>query len=359
MIFTHYTDKDKYLKGDFGPDIVPSITFGSILRPNMDKVINLDYSSRRLITNERSWRISSPDKGIYQSPIMVAGCSWAEGVHEDWKDTYTSIIEKTFKVDVGNIGVSSYSLLQIMKRIKSEVEIVKPKIIVISYLSGHIERCFKYNAVVDLIHRPIYKISQNKDKKYLVLEPITLSNNTFNYLSLLATSNQNLNLIQKSILYFSRKMMLLLNGHFLNKFITKKYIDPVKNVKVDDAKVRMNTLLLFLSDLDSVCTINNCKVILFGMPDRIGNHEHTRLVHNRDDELINDILAKKTYFNNIRYIQSSELVNKIDAQVSNNMYFGSVWARDNPHPNSAGYRIIGKAIVENMKALLDSRYWNF
>jgi len=341
----------QYTDYKYNSDIVPISILGSTLRPNMNQIINLEYSSRRIITNKRGWRVSKSNKGVYQSPVMVAGCSWAEGVHENWENTYTSIIEKTFNLDVANIGVSSYSLLQIARRIKSEVDIVKPNIIVISYLSSHINRCFKYNAALGLIHRPIYRIDNNG--KYKVNNPVILPVSTFNYLFSFV-NKKSLSILNKSILYFSKKIMYLLEGAYSNK-----YIDPLNGESVTNVSIRKNTLKLFFNDLEKICVKHNCKVLLCGMPGRIFNNEDVRLVYNDDDDLINALLSEDKYYNNFKYIESSNFLDEMNKHVKNNRYFGSVWAKDNPHPNGLGYEVIGKVISKKMKILLNKGYWNF
>ncbi len=347
--------KEKKLFNYFDSNIVPLEELGSVLRSNMDRVINFDYSSRRLITNKRGWRIASADKGVYQSSVMVAGCSWAEGVNENWENIYSSVIEKKFDINVANIGVSSYSLIQIVERIKKEIKTVKPSLIVISYLSGHINRCFKYNATSGLIHRPIYRVG--KDKKYYKTNPVVMPVNTFNYIFSFI-NNKHLTILQKSILFFSQKVMLLLEGVYFNKYVTNKYNSPLDGEEISDLKIRENILKLFFMNLNKICIDNNCKVLLCGMPDRKGKRDSVKLICNMDDKLITSILSKNnSYFDNFRYIESAEFMSKIDRHVKDDMYFGSVWARDNNHPNGTGYKIIGEVMSEKLKYLLSNKYW--
>ncbi len=344
-MFTRYTKNKSYSNSD----MIPSTTLGSTLRPNMDEVINLKSSSRRLVTNERGWRVEKPKKTSYQSSIMVSGCSWAEGVHEDWGGTYSSVIERAFKINVANIGVGSYGLIQIIKRIKNEIDFVNPKIIVISYLSGHVDRCFKYNAATGLIHRPIYKITS--DNEYQLAEPVILPIQTFNYLSLLSISNKKLTIMEKSILFFSQKVMTLLSGSYVNKYITKEYISPLKNNSIVDTGIRRKTLSLFLSDLESICAEKNCTALLCGLPDVIGKEKNVKLVNNKDDNDIINLLSSKSSPSKIKYVHSSNFVKRINSHVLNEAYYGNVWALDNNHPNAKGYRIIGEVIVESIKKL--------
>jgi len=97
-------------------------------KKNLDKNFFYSKFEYRVCTNSLSLRSDcSKDKEMIEKDfdILFIGDSFTEGVGLDYNDTFVGIFENSLKLNIGNLGVSSYSPYNYYKKIKYYIDELK------------------------------------------------------------------------------------------------------------------------------------------------------------------------------------------------------------------------------------------
>jgi hypothetical protein len=90
--------------------------------------------------------------------ILYCSDSWGFGVGLDYRDTLCGILSTEYKLRLLNASIPGYSLLQIIRRTEVILDTIKPKILVIGYCDGLVNRSFVHKIYKSAFERPfIYK----------------------------------------------------------------------------------------------------------------------------------------------------------------------------------------------------------
>ena len=101
---------------------IPDRFLGSTLNRDLNLLQYIGRSARHLATNNRGWRERDAGRSAGEREILLAGCSWMEGMMEDFPNTIQGRLSQLLDIEIGNVGVSGYSLLQTIRRLHMEIE---------------------------------------------------------------------------------------------------------------------------------------------------------------------------------------------------------------------------------------------
>ena len=195
-------------KEDGGILYIPDNYLGHTLSPNCHAFFKRKYSKENYFTNNLGWRVNKLGEKAGKIDIMLCGDSVCLGEGSENKFSIASILAKKLKKKVANIGVGSFSNLQTLRKIKKDIKIARPKIIV--YLFNATSRDFQQNALLDMVHRPFFK-KNKKNNKIELIESISLPfklYKSFAYLEKEKLSYINTDSNSKEIIYYKKLSLL-------------------------------------------------------------------------------------------------------------------------------------------------------
>jgi hypothetical protein len=331
---------------------VPDKYLGSTLNPNARTSIRRAESGETVHTNQRGWRVRVPRDEAHRAKIMIAGCSWIQGAGVEYEDSIAGRIEERLQTPIANIGVGSYSLLQIARRLEQEIGVAWPEVTIIAFGGWHVDRCVKVNAHAGILFRPILLAGQD-GSGLVVREPkqlparyigrfVELKNKVYRGQSLSVTES-----MEQSLVRWAAKGAAVGGQRFIRKLFGLQRAE-----RIDPRNVLMRHLILdhCLAKIDNICRDHGAKAMLFHLFDwrsvgkdrwhlDLNDREYLRSsMHNYDNivyEPWDTMEAKAT-----KYLAAQ------DAEITD--YEGRIWWRDNNHPNVAGQDLIAESVIEGL-----------
>ncbi|MGE4470663.1 MAG: hypothetical protein AB7D47_11070 [Desulfovibrio sp.] len=271
---------------------------GSKLKPNISFEQQLEQTAMRLFTNDQGERVAKPGMKAEQKPYVLLGDSFAMGSGADYDVSFGGQLATRYGIPIANLGVGTYSLLQVVRHFEVMVPLYKPKVAVFVYNHGMVNRCFKTNAFMKgLGRRPVF-VRRRKDQKIILhenrlplppwvierihrLRGILIGNPNFDF-SYIANYAQ-LALLMKGI----KKVRSLLHKLCDPRF---KYIDDHEHY---DNSLREYVLRTCLNQLADVAEKNGCTVLVYHMFE-YRNYEKLRPAMAFDDQIIAELAEQRS-----------------------------------------------------------------
>jgi|APSaa5957512535_1039671.scaffolds.fasta_scaffold06274_7 hypothetical protein len=295
---------------------------------------------RKLVTDSRG-RIVGKNSIHDQYRLMLAGGSWAEGFFYNWKYTVAGFLSEHTS-SVASIGVSGYSLLQIVRRIKQESKFNSNGDMIILYDSVHVDmvgrRLFNH-----VLSRPV--IIQSLFG-YKLIESNNLSESLLKvYRKLSGKNNHN-------VLLFIRFIAKIMNGalgYKVKSFFIKKFRQSMAGKSGDDFHYRKYILDTCMGQLDEIAIKNNIKIHIFANPIIPGR---TNINSAKFDSQYFDKneYSKINYYSNINHGMTtawSKYLKRKGYKYSD--VTSKLLHTDGKHPNILGYNLMSMYIREQLK----------
>ncbi|MGB0720666.1 MAG: SGNH/GDSL hydrolase family protein [Bdellovibrionales bacterium] len=329
---------------------IPDPYLGSTLKANAQCYIERQVTHEHVYTNDRGWRVCNPKQTQNAQPCDIAliGCSWAMGEAVEYEDTFAHHIANDTGQTLANLGVGSYSLLQAYRRLEREITFVKPKIVIVSFGHWLIDRCFKTNAMGNVMMRPIFRRKINANDKN---GGIFVENPGYAPKWLIEYYTETLRRDgPKSI---KAKALYTLIQLRIKKLHRVFYKDST-HISFDETsflQARSHVLQYLLDRFDTLAKAHNTKILFFHMHqytnffDRdAGNIEH-------DSCYFQQCVNNETLFYQPPYMMEAAL-KAHETTLLNQSLVESIHCPDNNHPNEKGHRIIADCIL---KTLIEKR----
>jgi len=119
-----------------GPQLYEAVPYeGSKLAANVSVFIQRRVTKEYVFTNNLGFRVEKNDlQQLAPVDIAFIGCSWVMGVGVEYKETFVSKVSKALNVNIANLGVGSYSIIQAVRRLEKNIEFLRPRIIYYGFL---------------------------------------------------------------------------------------------------------------------------------------------------------------------------------------------------------------------------------
>ena len=326
---------------------IPHSYLGSCLNPNLDLIEQSEVSSRRVITNDHGWRVKSSERAPEKASLVVLGCSWAEGIREDWPNTIAGRLEEQTGKTVINLGVGSYSPLQAIRRLETEANKINPAVVIFVY-PNLTERTVKPYSIHGVACRPIFRFDK-KTNDIAIIEPRCLPPDLFNeYVRIqrISRSNNPTQLIRSEteiIVFYTKLINGLVGRKLAEPLRTKRYLDiPINDLAVEHTRnCRRKILDYCLRELQRLAESHGFYTLLLPVTRTLVREptaetsfdlQHFESVIPKKYDRLFCCPVDRVKEQTIKYLQN---IGKSKHQVINN-----VWAPDHSHPNGKGYHLI-------------------
>lgn len=346
---------------------IPDKYLGHTLSPNCHAFFKRKYSKENYFTNNLGWRVNKLGEKANKVDIMLCGDSVCLGEGSENKFTIASNLAKKLKKTVANIGVGSFSNLQTLRKIKKDIKIARPKIIV--YLFNVTSRDFQQNALLDMVHRPFFKKNKEKNKIEL-LESISLPfklYKSFAYLEKEKISNIDTKSNSKEKKYY-KKLSLLKRiksqaiwlyfqfkcGRVKNFFFSKIGINKHEYIKSRTEEARKFLTKYVIKEMDKICKENSCKLLIQPIYPYVKTRE---IINEHYNKYVKNLylFSKKINSENNIYIDRSKYLENLHKKffkkeiITKEDFLGTLHWKDNNHPMPKGYYFIAKNIIYSLK----------
>ena len=354
-------------KEDGGILYIPDNYLGHTLSPNCHAFFKRKYSKENYFTNNLGWRVNKLGEKAGKIDIMLCGDSVCLGEGSENKFSIASILAKKLKKKVANIGVGSFSNLQTLRKIKKDIKIARPKIIV--YLFNATSRDFQQNALLDMVHRPFFK-NNKKNNKIELIESISLPfklYKSFAYLEKEKLSYINTDSNSKEIIYYKKLSLLkriksrIIWLYFQfkcrrvkNFFFRKIGIHKHEYIKSRTGKAQKFLTKYIIKEMDKICNENNCKLLIqpiypYIKKRELINEHYNKYVKNLYFFLKKFNNKKNIYIDRSKYLEKSHKIFFKKEKISKKDFLGTLHWMDNNHPMPKGYYLITKNIIYSLK----------
>lgn len=326
---------------------------GLQLDSNLDKIQYFLDKKRRLITNNKGYLVKDEIDLSNDCSIMIAGASWVEGCYENWNDTIAGNIERITSKKVVNIGVGAYSLIQIIRRIEKEITSLNPEIVVIQYSSGYVDRCYK-NILQGVLPRPVIFPLMGR---YVVYEPVNMGLKlTDYYMKLIAIPGEERLFVHNFYINIFKFLIKIMNRNIRVKIFSlfsHSYRNMLTMKLGRDTKYRKGVLELCMKMLNKVLIKNNTRCLIISDP-IIEERELLKNI-NHDEHFFDDNKYSRIDFIGAtnKYSEHNEWLEhckKIGVEYPK--CFKMLLNENDCHPNSVGYKLVAKAIVNGIQSVL-------
>ncbi len=336
---------------------IPDRFLGSTLNSDLNLLQYIGRSARHLATNTRGWRERDPGRSAGEREILLAGCSWMEGMMEDFPNTIQGRLSQLLDIEIGNVGVSGYSLLQTIRRLHMEIEYCKPSLVIISFGDWMISRCFKYGTLNGLAFRPIFR--PGKSCELAIIEPNPLRPRLFNEAFKLMQRADTLTRREKAIID-----LIILENKIANGFASnavRNFVGLRKYWYIDHAAVDrgdseaadaywVEIVCFCIDKLASLSEKYGCQICLVQMA--VPHRRQTR--EEKDADLLGNLCATSDRLHFLGKVSPSPSLagQRWEARdVNSPGESPRFWAEEHSHPNGAGYRRIAEEIGERLSQL--------
>jgi len=348
--------KTQLLKSNGDILAYPDKLLGATLPANAHTTLSWGTDKSVYFTNERGWRVGAPDMSAGKVDLAIAGCSWAFGYGVDHDSSFAALVGRRLNCTIANLGINSYSIIQILRRLELEVPIAQPKLIVLAFASWQVARCFKPNAYDGMLHRPIYRIA-SPDGALFVREagtpPTWLIQKYTQFLRKFRQGKtgklENLSMhLYKSLCQFYlglpqrafRKLLRLQTDRAINLSDQKEH-----------AVARKHILSEMVKQLKTMCLKHNCNALiwhLYEYPTK-GNREEWQWAQH-DHDVLETLCGKSKTGKSVQYVGWEHMEKLIQAEGGHH----NIHTRIHNHPNSKGHRLIAEALTTPINEKLSS-----
>lgn len=323
---------------------VPDKYIGHIQNSNASLLITREKSSEYIFTNNRGWRILNKKKNIPgKRKYILFGCSWSMGLDVDYKYTHCFDLEKKLRSEIANLSVSSYSILQSIRRLESEIKFIKPKVVILNYGFWLTNRLFKNNQLEGFFQRPIFKYNK-ENKNIALIEPKIIPFFLLRLITKISRKkNGNKATLLNKIIFF---LLKIISFFFLNFSIKK--IFSLKKLSYIQSKntfiysnCRMKALEYSFQKLSKIGDENKCKILVSHIYPFFFNNEEKKI--SKNDEIIIKKIVKN--HKNIIY-EDSKLMKKKCQEILKKK---NLKLKFSNHPNRYGHKVISDVIYTFLK----------
>lgn len=119
---------------------------GSRLNPSVETFIRRPVTGETYHTDDRGARVPAPGRKAGPRRFVFIGCSWVLGTGHEWETSFVGQLQKRHGLDLANLGVGSFSLLQAIRHLEKNAPYYRPRVVVLGYGHWLVNRCFKTNA---------------------------------------------------------------------------------------------------------------------------------------------------------------------------------------------------------------------
>jgi len=341
--------KDKYL--------------GSKLNKMSTTHIEWAKNKEAVYTNSRSWRVKSPeDTKPFASDIAIAGASWTIGVGVNYEESFVGHLEEKLKIKIPLLSVGSSSFVQLMRFVETEIHIIKPKIIMISYTSCLVDRCLK-DRDTPVHYRPVLKRKQktreldivkaNTPPDFLSKHYVSIERKLRNKHHIKNPPNSEKTFATFEYPLWARFYLSSLafvgkiyHGYPMSLLKNKLGLKSHERIKCDSKESREEILRYCLNHLLKCCKQYNTKVVLHHLYEYSGNTPHVELDYNILTSLSKELgfsyydwKAMEKNFKDFLTFQGLTIEDHV----------GAVTWPDHNHPDKNGHRLIADSIYPILK----------
>lgn len=325
---------------------VPDPYLGSTLAPKSSCYIERQVTREHVYTNDRGWRVGEDGLAADACDVALIGCSWPMGVGVEHEDSFAHQIEVNTEFSVANLGVGSYSLLQATRRLEKNIALIKPKKVVLAYGHWLTNRCFKLNAMSDVVLRPIYKRTSAGEVK--IQEPSNPSHEVFcKFMGLHRELNAGKTTLIKSLFFkiLSKVLFLKTRRFGLNKISRLRYVEGPH--EADYFSLRQDVLKYEAEKLLALCVENNVLLCVAHMHQYTVKNSHDVRAIQDDREFWEGFAAKHAA---VSYQPPTDMEAAIDAHMASigdsESLLEAIHCPDNNHPNAVGHGLIAGVIAK-------------
>ncbi|MCB1652281.1 MAG: hypothetical protein KDI46_09535 [Alphaproteobacteria bacterium] len=319
---------------------IPHPYLGSTLKASAQCYIEREVTREHVYTNDRGWRAIAPKQIARPSDIALIGCSWAMGEAVEYEDTFARRIEQETGCSLANIGVGSYSLLQACRKLEREIDFIKPKIVVVSFGHWLVDRCFKTNAMGNVMMRPIFR--RRPSGEIFLEEPGCAPEGLIEYFTETVRREGPQSAKAKAL-----NMLIQLKIKKLHRLFYK----DSEHISFKDkafAQARAHALGYVLDRLDMLARKHNAKILFFHM------HQYTNLFERDTANIAHDAKYLEEHVNNeTLFYQSPQMMQDAllahEKTLQGQSLVENIHCPDNNHPNEIGHRIIADCIVRALE----------
>lgn len=329
---------------------IPDPYLGSSLEKNASCYIERAVTREHVHTNDRGWRVLETDQKAQSCDLAFIGCSWPMGVGVEAKDSFVFQAQNNTGRAAANLGIGSYSLLQAIRRLEREIELIQPKVVVLCYGHWLVNRCFKTNAMSDVIMRPVYKHTPQNTLN--LVEPATASKKDIvNFVHLFRKQTESGLSVQEKLVwtFLKRKLFLVTKRFGLNKFSSLNYVQGPENPDYFD--YRQHVLEQEAEKLKTLCEKNGAKLLVFHF------HQYT----DKDDHDVRAIEEDTAFWKNVEersndifYVPPEIMAETLETYLDEKeeTLLELIHCPDNNHPNQEGHRLIGLMMSQALERVL-------
>ena len=323
---------------------VPDKYLGHTQNSNASLLITREKSSENIFTNNRGWRVIDEKKNVSgKRKYLLFGCSWPMGLDIDYKHTYCFDLEKKLKAEIANLGVSSYSILQSIRRLELEIKFIKPKVVILNYGFWLANRLFKNNQLEGFFQRPIFKYDK-QNKNIVLIEPKTIPLFLLRLVTKISRKKNagRVNLFNKTIYCLLKIISFFFLNFSIKKIFSSKKLSYISTENsFNYSNCRIKALEYSFKKLSKIVDKNNCKILVSHIYPFFFNNEEKKI--SRNDEIIIKKILKN--YKNIIYEDSvfmKKKCQKILKKKNLKLPFSN-------HPNSDGHKVISDLLYTYLK----------
>ncbi|MGE4505111.1 MAG: hypothetical protein AB7D51_07160 [Desulfovibrionaceae bacterium] len=268
---------------------------GSRIAPNMSFHQRLEYSSMTLFTNDRGERCFSCREKATPKPLVLLGDSFVMGSGNDYEDCFAGILEKEYGLNMANLGVGTFSILQAVRHFERNVGFHSPKAAVFVYGHWMVDRAFKDNAFMNgLGKRPVY-VRAKRTGKIFVVDPV-YAPGTSTLRTLHSLRNGLIGPHRFNIAYVLRHMHLSLivrRIRFLRKLLGLLRLYRYKLINDHENRneeLRARVLRDCIGRMAEVAAKHRCKLLVYHMFE-YRCYDERKAVAAYDDSVIREVAA--------------------------------------------------------------------
>jgi len=329
---------------------IPQAYVGGSLAAKATTIIRRKESGEVVYTNSRGWRTGeATEKHIGRSDILVTGCSFPMGTGVPYGVSQIGLLEEALGVNIANVLVGGYSILQSARRAEKELPASNAKIAVLPLLSGIVNRCLKENHVQNVIFRPVYKKFSNGNLN--IIEPIVIPLSIYlNYALWRRKGSWAPNLFGMDPFQLTVK---LLNKNKLRNLAARASGTASKYMSSFDLEARRRGIEDSVEIFVKACEKNGARGLICHLFDfaHYYQDQSTKKIQDFDRKLLEELEKKYSVLQYESWDLNEKILtdylSKRDATILD--YKDHIFYSDNNHPNVPGQKLIFEYLKQSVE----------